>query len=712
MTEPDTPPGDAELLEDVLAAADRRGAGACPDAAALVRFLESPAPGAGGSPVEAHVARCPVCRRLVAAVVAALPDEDAVPALDEDQATEGLPRRFGAYELRRRLGRGGMGVVYEAVHDARGRPEALKTLDGPADTVEADRLEREVKVLASISHEHVVPLYDAGRIEGRLYFTMPLLPGPSLARVLEEAKAAGDAPEGPNALAALARVGGRAEPGTPSEAWARRAAGALVGVADALATVHAAGLVHRDVKPSNLLLDARGRLVLSDFGLARVDASTLTASGLPVGTPAYMAPEQLATGTGEVDGRADVYGLGATLYEMLTLRRPHEGKTVVETLSNALRRRPRPVRELAPSVPADVATVVERCLERRPDDRYATAAALRDDLDAVAAGRPVATRPVPASRRVLRAMRSQALPIAVAAAVLVALGAFLATRPGRLTVRSLPTASLLVDGAPTGTTPLVEASFAAGAHEVTLRRDGFVETRRRVSLGRGDSLELDVMLRAVDPADPATVALVEREAGVERTEVAVEPLRTTPTPVGPTPLSPRGLVRAAPSEVAVWSDDVAEGVSVRIEREGEPREVVLDLPPRTVFRRTAVAVPPESRARIGPGKYRLVAVAKGMTTDASFAVLEREDAAGIDRAVAKATAAAEKDDPVAAFVRADLYLHHGLVEDALAEARRLKGVLGDRKEVARLGVAACTKAGLVGVGPWFDWAEAYLKAER
>src|SRR5262249_6446049 len=211
----------------------------------------------------------------------------------------GLPCAFGAYELLAEVGSGGMGVIYKARQGALGRTVALKMIHAArCGTDELERFQREARAAAALDHPNVMPVYDCGSQDGRPFFTMAFIDGPSLAD--------------------LARPG----PLPPAEA-ARLTRGAAAGVAYA----HAHGILHRDLKPHNVMVDPQGRPRVTDFGLARrlQDSTPLTRDGQAVGTPSYMAPEQVR---GEMDAlgpATDVYGLGAILYELLTGRPPFEG---------------------------------------------------------------------------------------------------------------------------------------------------------------------------------------------------------------------------------------------------------------------------------------------------------------------------------------------------------------------------------------------------
>jgi hypothetical protein len=315
-------------------------------------------------------------------------------------------------------------------------------------------------------------------------------------------------------------------------------------VADALSTLHAAGILHRDVKPSNIMIDAGGRMVLADFGLARtVGAATLTRTGEALGTPLYMSPEQLLGERARIDGRTDVYGLGATLYELLAGRPLFAATEWPELVRAILEERPQPLHEIAPGVPRELSRVVMKALEKRPEDRYATAAGLRDDLLAFAEGRGVTGRPISATRLRLRRLRRRWKQFAIAAAVLLGLGYIYSTWPATLVVHTYPAAEVLVDGRSLGTTPL-KTSVRPGSRELLLRSPGFRDDVRELSLKPGGSASVERILIASNPEDPKAVELLAKRYELAMAEFTVAMERTRGgDDDGILPLYPRGDVR-------------------------------------------------------------------------------------------------------------------------------------------------------------------------
>jgi serine/threonine-protein kinase len=325
------------------------------------------------------------------------------PPEDSERTAEytALPHVPG-YEMKAVLGHGGMGVVYWARQCALDRPVAVKMLlAGPfAGRHELGRFRRETAALACLRHPNIVQVYDAGDVGGRPYFAMELVEGGSLARKLS---------------------------GTPQPA--RSAAALVSALAGAVEVAHKSGIVHRDLKPANVLLTADGTPKVSDFGLARRlgDEDGLTRTGAALGTPSYMAPEQAQGRADAVGPAADVYSLGAILYELLTGRPPFRAETDLETVQLVIFREPVSPSRLNPNVPRDLETVCIKCLRKEPQQRYVTAAALAADLDRFLRGEAIAARPERWLGRLARRVRkrpifSSAVAVGTLAAVALAGG--------------------------------------------------------------------------------------------------------------------------------------------------------------------------------------------------------------------------------------------------------------------------------------------------
>ena len=279
--------------------------------------------------------------------------------------------RFGDYEILEEIARGGMGVVYRARQISLNRLVALKMIRAGrlASPEEMERFRFEAEAAANLDHPHIVPIFDVGEHLGQLYFSMRLVEGGSLARRLTEC---GRDPLGAARLVAT--------------------------VAQAVDHAHRQGFWHRDLKPANILLDALGRPLVTDFGLAKrvKEDVALTQSGAILGTPSYMPPEQAAGSKQPLTAAADVYSLGAVLYEVLTGRPPFRAETVRETIFLVLESEPLPPSTLRPGLPADLERVCLKCLEKSPNARYPTPKALAEDLERYLRGEEVeAGRPGP-----------------------------------------------------------------------------------------------------------------------------------------------------------------------------------------------------------------------------------------------------------------------------------------------------------------------------
>ncbi len=332
------------------------------------------------------------------------------PETASPKAILGTVRYVGDYELREEIARGGMGVVYKARQVSLNRIVALKMILAGRLASEADvrRFRAEAEAAANLQHPNIVAIHEVGEHEGQHYFSMDYVDGTSLAALVRQ-----------------------------SPLPARRAARYVQVISEAIDFAHQKGTLHRDLKPSNVLIDAHDQPRVTDFGLAKrvqgePGASTkgepgasatggLTATGQILGTPSYMAPEQASGQKGVVGPPADVYSLGAVLYELLTGRPPFQAETPLDVLLQVLESEPVPPRLLNPRLPRDLETITLKCLQKEPRRRYPTAGALADDLGRFLRGEAIRARPVGPLGRLGRWCRRNPLVAGLLAAVALAL---------------------------------------------------------------------------------------------------------------------------------------------------------------------------------------------------------------------------------------------------------------------------------------------------
>lgn len=312
------------------------------------------------------------------------------------------PRQLGPYRLVDRIGGGGMGVVWRAVEEPFGREVAVKLVRAEQLYVESARRRflREIEAVAKLKHPGIVPVYGIGEHGEQPYYAMELVPGRSAAQVLQSTRAANVEPT-PDLLGI-----------TDRSSWADACAVVVAQVARALQHAHERNIVHRDVKPSNIMIADDGRVLVIDFGLAQIDgAEPVTRSGMQPGSPTYMSPEQVR---GEaVDHRTDIWSLGVTLYELIGLRPPFEGDSTAGVQQEILTAEPRPLTGI-PGVSWEIGTIVATALAPEPDRRYQSAAAFAADLEAALDNRPIqARRPGPWLRLRRYAQRHQVRTTAV-----------------------------------------------------------------------------------------------------------------------------------------------------------------------------------------------------------------------------------------------------------------------------------------------------------
>lgn len=306
--------------------------------------------------------------------------------------------RFEGYALLERIGQGAMGIVFKARQVSLNRTVAVKMLlsGALATPAEVRRFRQEAEAAATLRHPNIVAIHEVGEQDGRPFFSMDYIEGQSLSNVINR---------------------------TPLPA--ERAARYLQKIAEAIHFAHTHGIVHRDLKPANVLIDANDQPHITDFGLARQIEieSDLTLTGVALGTPSYMPPEQAAGCRHKMGPQSDIYSLGAILYDLVTGRPPFRADTAVDTLRQVLDTEPVPPRLLNPKVPRDLETICLKCLAKEPGARYESAQALSEDLARFLRHEPILARPVAAPARVARWCRRHpvlALSLATIAALLTA----------------------------------------------------------------------------------------------------------------------------------------------------------------------------------------------------------------------------------------------------------------------------------------------------
>lgn len=324
------------------------------------------------------------------------------------------PEYLGEYHILREIGRGGMGVVYEAQQKSLGRRVALKVLPFHRlmDPLYLKRFQREAQAAARLHHTNIVPVFGVGELEGIHFYAMQFIVGQGLDRVIKErtdqkVSAALSDQSFSQFCRSVARIG--------------------VQIAEALAYAHSQGILHRDIKPSNLLLDSAGTVWVTDFGLAKADSTEdLTHTGDLVGTLRYAAPERLA---GQSDARSDVFSLGLTLYELLTLRPAYDEKSQGRLVQQVTAAEPPPPRRLDRRIPRDLNTIIQKATAREPERRYATATEMSRDLQRFMEDRPIEARRASHLEQIWRWCRRNpalaGLTAAFFAALILGLGAVL-----------------------------------------------------------------------------------------------------------------------------------------------------------------------------------------------------------------------------------------------------------------------------------------------
>lgn len=604
---------------------------------------------------------------------------------------------FGSYTLVRQIGRGGVGTVFEAVDRRLGRVVALKRLHDShdAEALSRERFLNEARLTAQVRHDHVVTIHDVGDVDGQLYYTMDLVPGESLDKLI----AAGKAPD-PRVLARE-----------------------LAHVVDALAALHAHQIVHRDIKPHNIIVRLDGRMILADFGLARVlGGMRFTKTGHVSATGHYASPEQLRAKHDEIDARSDVYNVGSTLYAALVGQPPFPTEDWNELYrQKLLGRAPLPSAQ-RPGIDPDLEAIVVKCLEPLAQDRYQSAAELAAQLRRYAEGLPVTLGgPVGRLRRGLRGLRRRWIPLTAAAAALAGAAYWWTHRPARLVFHDLglPIAGAIsINGADQGMTP-GEVEVAAGEHRIVVARPGFKdwETTQRVAAGderfltplepplvlvpeprddevaAGDLVEglrRQEQRQAREAARKALAAVVRRLGGISEDEFRTRSGEGRRLPLAI--VAPGGAVRAQDLRLG-WVANVdwelfERGGALLLLRGDEELWRETFSPPGDAREQLFCGLFPASvLERIAPGD-RLEIVWQPPAGFALEAVRARVEVRGDDPA-REALARVEPwlGDPagaLAAQLRAEVLLHKGLLTAAWFEAVRAHGLEPEQREAARV----------------------------
>lgn len=338
----------------------------------------------------------------------ASPEPNAPTPLPSDEPAFGSSEVLGKYRILRKVGEGGMASVYLATHLDLEHQVALKVLPRFATSSEerVARFKREAVTLAKLRHPAIVSVHDVGEERGVHYLVMDYISGPTLSQFLTEARAQDIAQGGKH---------------KSSRDFVRGLCDWMAQIAEALHHAHEAGIVHRDVKPSNILLRGGLEPLLTDFGVAKnLLEPSQTETGQLAGTAPYMSPEQARAARNTIDPRSDVFSLGTVLYEALSLRQPFRGETLEESLKNVLFKIPPKVDQWNGSVPRDLVTVVHKALEKEPQHRYSTAAHMAGDLRSFLAGRPILASPPSLARRGREYLRRHRVAALVLASVLLA----------------------------------------------------------------------------------------------------------------------------------------------------------------------------------------------------------------------------------------------------------------------------------------------------
>ncbi len=405
-----------------------KGLDDCPSAETLEKILAGDAPEEEVAALESHLNNCQACCARVESLAAHASLEDdlhwAASVRSKTFVTIGEPlsklnELLPDYEILREIGRGGMGIVYLANQPRLSRQVAIKVLPALLGVIHPEskaRFRREAELAAGLDHTNIISIHDYGEADGTLYYAMQLIRGRSLRNVLDEIEDSGavDCVVREKHGSRTSRSSTDAESSAPQagRAYYLRVAHWISEVADALQYAHERGITHRDIKPSNLLLTEDGKLMISDFGLARIaGAQSITQAQSLVGTCRYMAPEQLRPGAAEADHLVDIYALGATLYELLAFRPMFSGTDDRNVIHQIGSHEPTPPHRISRSVPRELETICLKAISKDRDARYASAGDFADDLRRWSLGLPIEAKRSPLPVRAARLARRHKLAV-------------------------------------------------------------------------------------------------------------------------------------------------------------------------------------------------------------------------------------------------------------------------------------------------------------